>query len=469
MNLWISRLAVLACLLLPGVFRLSFAFTTSSASAACLKQPVGIIGRVYRLNEEDPVSQTLGLPVSLEKDFSSGLEIPCGAEQNKFQEFQYGRIYYDAAEKIAFIIHSDLGDYYHIARNKFGLPISSQIGSLAQANCRGYFKLGYALCTDQVGADPIETGFWDNLSLAEITAKMYLPVLKLPFEHTFSGLMISGPHAWNAGNGYNTTYSAGLGSGLDFGGSSGSMNVLSMADGTVVEIYPDPLKYPALNCQKERSADNGIGGMGCWVVVRNQFSGTVLIYGHMQPNPALRVGDWIEQGRLLGVTTSGKIGSSSGPHLHVEFRTGIARCWASCPGGEFLRSYGEPLDWHGVIVDGYLISGGVLKPGLGLNYDGTAVKVNPGEYNLHHKYSQSELEKMWGSESDFVYKTFSFVDKGDISEKRIKSWLTRKASAACDRLFNGRCDTSPAYNGTVFVWGSLKSSNRAPLTGGVYP
>ena len=468
MKPWEAKFASIASLLLIGIFQcLSllpgdiFMITSIQSERSCLEKPVGVIGKVYRAFGGKFAAQ-LGAPISLEKDFSSAMEIQCGVEQNKYQDFQRGSIYYDVAEKNAFVLFADLNVLYREKRTALGIPISSQIGSTAQGNCRGYFKSGFILCSTQPERLAVEIGFWNEISLEEITNRLTLPQLKMPFDSSFSGLMISGPHAWTAGLEYNTTYSSNQGSGLDFSGSMGSMQVLAMASGTVVEIFPDPLKFPKVDCSKDRSGEKGVSGMGCWVVVRNHMSGTVLIYGHIQPNALLYVGNWVEQGSLIGSTTTGKIGSSSGPHLHLEFRTGISRCWANCPGGEFLNNYGEPLDWHGVIIDGYMISAGRTKSGVGLNYDGTAVVINPVLYNPQHKYTQVELEKMWGGTSMYVYKTYHFLDKGDTTEKWMKTWLTRAASTTCDRLYQGRCDINPFYDGTVFAWGNVKSTNHLP-------
>lgn len=446
--------------LLFGGSMIRAAHATAQATAFCAKTPIGAIGRLYATFGPLISTHPLGPPISGEKSFETGLEILCGAEQDKFQEFQLGAIYYSQNEKTAFVLFDKVNAFYLSNRARLGLPTTSQIGSSARGTCRAYFLQGYLLCHGASNPAEWETGEWRSLSLAEMTARLYLPDLKMPFPPAVTGIFIGGPHAWSLSGKFNAIYPRGQGSGIDIAGTIPEFEVVAMAAGSVVEIYPDPLQQPTVDCDKEQASGQESKGLGCWVAVRNFLSGTVLIYGHIQPIPALRVGSWIAQGDMIGSTGANKIGAGSGSHLHIEFRTGTADCSENCPISGHQSSYGEPLDWHGVIVDGYLISSGLTKAGAGLNYDGTLVRINPGQFDLHHKYAQVELVNRWKSAGAFVFKTYLFTDHGETVEKKVNAWMTRAAAAACDRLYAGRCETNNAYNGTIFSWGPLKSSNQ---------
>lgn len=61
------------------------------------------------------------------------------------------------------------------------------------------------------------------------------------------------------------------------------------------------------------------------------------------------------------------VGYSGGPHVHLELRDGTGRS------GLGWR-YGEPIDWSGILIDGYMFSS--IKhdstSSSAYNYDGVA-------------------------------------------------------------------------------------------------
>jgi murein DD-endopeptidase MepM/ murein hydrolase activator NlpD len=413
--------------------------------------PYGAIGAVYYAYGPKSTQNPLGLPTTGEKRFWGEGDVACGAPQDKYQEFEHGTIYYNYNEGTAFAIFNDLDVEYKNSRGIYGLPISSEIGDAAEGTCIGMFENGYIRCD---GTGGLQNGSWSTMSLDDLAEQVYLPEFRMPFDNEHPRIFSSGPHTWNLGGAFSATFSSGLGSGLDIGAGESEFQVLAMASGTVVEIS----KVSDCTTQDETTL------LGCWVAIRHDFSGTVLIYGHIQPTASLTEGNWIEQGMPIGTTTTGQIGNSGGPHVHLELRSGTNNCSSNCPSGDHRDHYGEPLDWHGIIVDDYLLSSGFnsANANTSYNYDGTATNLgNYSTLNVHHKYSQSQLENEL-SPADYVFKQFWFDDHG--YNRQMYAWMTKDAWDRCQRPvgeggFGGWCENGHSYESTVFANGGLTSTN----------
>ncbi len=179
-----------------------------------------------------------------------------------------------------------------------------------------------------------------------------------PYDHVkWSG----GPHQYGNTD-FSGTFPFGQGSGLDFARDGNvSFPVRAIADGTV-EATNTVCPY----------VQNGPLGYGCWVAVRHGMGGPVSIYAHLEPGSVpWNDGDPVLRGQILAY--AGQSGNQPLIHLHLELREGntdstcasTANCW-----------FGDPLDWHGIVIDGWQIHE-YFTDGQGLtsyNYDGSATK-----------------------------------------------------------------------------------------------
>ena len=78
-------------------------------------------------------------------------------------------------------------------------------------------------------------------------------------------------------------------------------------------------------------------GYGNWVVWKDDIYGAYHFFGHMRDRPAVRVGQVISQGTLMGYV--GSTGNSTGPHLHWEISNN-----PPASNGQFT-SYEDPGSW----------------------------------------------------------------------------------------------------------------------------
>jgi murein DD-endopeptidase MepM/ murein hydrolase activator NlpD len=78
-------------------------------------------------------------------------------------------------------------------------------------------------------------------------------------------------------------------------------------------------------------------GYGNWVVWKDDIYGAYHFFGHMRDRPAVRVGQVISQGTLMGYV--GSTGNSTGPHLHWEISNNPPQS-----NGQFT-SYEDPGSW----------------------------------------------------------------------------------------------------------------------------
>lgn len=419
----------------------------------------------------------LGCPVSNEKNFYNDAEVPFGEEIDKYQEFEHGSIYYNSTQKSAFALFNKVDEHYQSRKDNLGLPITSEIGNalLYPYNCRAYFQNGYIQCTNIYMQ--VESRYWSDIGYAaEVVMKRDFPELKMPFSKNFNGeigIFSGGPHAWYLGGLFNETMAPGRGSGIDIAGSN--MSVYAMAPGTVIDVFPDPVTDGYVDCHTRLS------GLGCWVAIRHDFSGTVMIYGHIQPwyspytSPdSIEIGDHVYTGQILGNTTGQIIGNSSGPHVHLEYRSGINyTCTIDCI--NTIPQVGQPIDWHGVVIDDTLISGGI-EPGTTTryNYDGSAVRLT-GIFD-QQKYSQNEISSNFGDILKFP--TWLFYEPDGTGPKSINSWMTNAAWDTChnDPEYADKCELAiipPSYDNTIFSGGgfipsSIYSTNHSTNSGGGY-
>lgn len=323
----------------------------------------------------------LGCPSSPEMPFSAA------GIQGRYQEFDHGSIYYNTQEGSAFALFNDVDVMYKNDKDKLGMPITSEIGNAnaSPATCRAYFKLGWIQCASN---GSVETPrYWADTSPESIMKKDF-PSLKMPFskgDNNSKGSLSGGPHEWYADDDFKDILPTSNGSGVDIGGRD--MVIVAMASGTVVDMYPNPEK----SNEAGTVCTTRFGGLGCWVAIRHDFGGSIIIYGHIQPDPNIKIGSWIKQSNKIGSTKGSTIGDGD-PHVHLEFRDGTNICTVRCISMGAGLKYGQPIDWHGVVIDNQLISAGFTTSGQRYNYDGTAVEVSSLSKT---KYSQNDLVSLW--------------------------------------------------------------------------
>lgn len=451
-----------------------------SAASSCSEQAADYIWALwYYAYGGDSSTNKLGKPCSKEYDFAAFRDSDgvtwtevTGQLVDKFQVFEHGTIYFNSREKTSFALFNDLDKEYKNNGNmkSLGLPISSEIGNQQYGTCKGYFQKGYIWCDGSHSGgkpnfDPPKPYSQGSNRLFGFFDKNQL---KMPFHSGQKWAFMSGPHAWSRA-GLSGSYHFGIGSGLDMSLSGG--DVLAMASGTVVEVETTE------DCKSRDS--NTL--LGCWVAIRNDFSGTILIYGHIQPvadiaingqTKRLREGEWVPQGTIIGNigVKPGTIGHSDGPHVHVELRDGTGVHYG-CRGSDKTKpeywnlcNWGNPIDWHGVLIDGYLISG-YYKDGSftdAYNYDGLA--FSGSDLNSAEIYSPNDLASEFADKNSISLVTsMKFTDTDGSDRSNVHTWMTSDAWSTCDTDENNPkwCEKiGKSYGNTVFAnKGLLVSSN----------
>ncbi|MEG4591256.1 peptidoglycan DD-metalloendopeptidase family protein [Microcoleus sp. F8_C2] len=64
-------------------------------------------------------------------------------------------------------------------------------------------------------------------------------------------------------------------------------------------------------------------GFGNWVRIQHQ-NGLVTVYGHLDPRIPVNVNQRVTQGQRIGTVGAGRVGISTGPHLHFEVRENVS-------------------------------------------------------------------------------------------------------------------------------------------------
>ena len=386
----------------------------------------------------------------------------------KYQEFDHGAIYYNHEEHTAFALFNDLDVKYRQNQETLGLPITSEIGNAQEHTCIAFFEHGYLQCHPYVDYifDPT---FWNDLSpdmlldvIEEYPPGQYtaeqesasstneiISGMKMPFSSTVTASFAGGPHAWGHDTA-NSTYSRGQGAGLDF--SMYNQNVLAMAAGTIIDIEE------RVDCKEATT------GLGCWVAVRSDFSGMVLIYGHIQPNPELYEGLWVAQGKNLGSTTDGNVGNSEGPHVHVEIRTGFEYQPVEDHGfynglTDYEVSWGEVLDWNYLLIDDYRISGAYTDytKNEGNDYDGTAINL---QSNPHPSLTLKEIRFLDGGKVwDSIFVLMTTAAETTCETHWYGSW-DGIMGYACEGEINDQGKPFGSYDNTIFSYGTVESTNE---------
>lgn len=96
-----------------------------------------------------------------------------------------------------------------------------------------------------------------------------------------------------------------------------------------------PMGTPVLAAYEgEVAVADSLGGYGLTVIVRHEAGTQESRYGHLS-EILVRVGDWIEQGTVIGRV--GSTGMSTGPHLHFEWRHLTHSGWVAVDAGVHLE------------------------------------------------------------------------------------------------------------------------------------
>ncbi len=96
-----------------------------------------------------------------------------------------------------------------------------------------------------------------------------------------------------------------------------------------------PMGTPVLATQAGRVAvADFLGGYGLTVILRHGDGNLESRYAHLS-QVAVRSGEWIEQGEVIGLV--GSTGTSTGPHLHFEVRQLTGEGWVAMDPGEVLE------------------------------------------------------------------------------------------------------------------------------------
>jgi murein DD-endopeptidase MepM/ murein hydrolase activator NlpD len=83
-----------------------------------------------------------------------------------------------------------------------------------------------------------------------------------------------------------------------------------------------------------------MGGYGLAITIEHKNGTLDTLYGHLS-KVAVRPGDWVEQGTMIGAV--GSTGASTGPHLHFEIRKLASGGWATLDPGPQLKLAREQL------------------------------------------------------------------------------------------------------------------------------
>lgn len=96
-----------------------------------------------------------------------------------------------------------------------------------------------------------------------------------------------------------------------------------------------PMGTPVLASRAGRVAvADSLGGYGLTVILRHGDGDIESRYAHLS-RIAVRPGEWIEQGEVIGLV--GSTGNSTGPHLHFEVRQLTAQGWIAMDAGQILQ------------------------------------------------------------------------------------------------------------------------------------
>ncbi|MFH7244184.1 MAG: peptidoglycan DD-metalloendopeptidase family protein [Spirulina sp.] len=96
-----------------------------------------------------------------------------------------------------------------------------------------------------------------------------------------------------------------------------------------------PMGTPVLATQAGRVAvADFLGGYGLTVILRHGDGNLESRYAHLS-QVAVRSGEWIDQGEVIGLV--GSTGTSTGPHLHFEVRQLTGEGWVAMDPGEVLE------------------------------------------------------------------------------------------------------------------------------------
>jgi len=96
-----------------------------------------------------------------------------------------------------------------------------------------------------------------------------------------------------------------------------------------------PMGTPVLATQAGRVAvADFLGGYGLTVILRHGDGNLESRYAHLS-QVAVRSGEWIDQGEVLGLV--GSTGTSTGPHLHFEVRQLTGEGWVAMDPSEVLE------------------------------------------------------------------------------------------------------------------------------------
>lgn len=107
---------------------------------------------------------------------------------------------------------------------------------------------------------------------------------------------------------------------------------ISAPSGTPMYAY-----FPGKVTHTGLAGSSSDGGYGNWAVWKDDIYGAYHFFGHMRDSPAVRVGQVINQGTLIGLV--GSTGRSTGPHLHWEISNN-----PPASNGQF-SSYEDPGSW----------------------------------------------------------------------------------------------------------------------------
>ncbi len=179
------------------------------------------------------------------------------------------------------------------------------------------------------------------VAAASSSASVTIPEMKLPWNKSWTNIpLIGGPHSDSSQVACAPEPISSM-SGVDFGLPVGT-NVLAVAAGKI--LWAGPVS----------------DSRGPYIVAIDHGGNFATEYWHLSSiDPAIKVGEAISQGRLLGI--SGTLMNGT-PDLQLEFRTGTP---------EFLA----PISAQGMLIDGYRIWTYVnTSTGKGYNYQGTMTR-----------------------------------------------------------------------------------------------